>query len=97
MRCEQLVGVESCGRGGWSGTGVTHVNEGKEGQVEVRCQAIPASWHKQAPKDSEELIGGQCCHLAQQPLWSLPRVPAVVKTAWPTSAGGWTTPSKSAF
>ena len=57
VRCERLVGVESCGRGVWSGTGVTHVNEGKEGQVEVRCQAIPASWHKQAPKDSEALMG----------------------------------------
>lgn len=57
VRCERLVGVESCGRGVWSGTGVTHVNEGKEGQVEVRCQAIPASWHKQAPKDGEALMG----------------------------------------
>ena len=25
--------------------------------MEVRCQAIPASWHKQAPKDSEALMG----------------------------------------
>ena len=57
LRCERLVGVESCGSGGWSGTGVTHVNEAKEGQVEVRCRAIPGSWHKRAPEDREALMG----------------------------------------
>ena len=98
VRCERLVGVKSCG----SGALVRHGNdprerrEGGPGGGEVSghpSELAQASSQGQRGADG----AGSAGIWLSRPSGSLPRVPAVVRAAWPTSAGGWITPSKSAF